>query len=97
MEPPLGKNKRLSTFLFLSKKPDYPEDTETVHKLTIRNEKGNITKETEGIKEKISGPTIKAKLNKSGKSGWNEQFSTHILGTKVKWCWDKPSKQSHNG
>jgi hypothetical protein len=46
--------------------------------------------------KKLSDPTKKFKLNKTGKPGWNGWFSRQILGTKVKSGSDKPSKQPYN-
>ena len=50
----------------------------------IRNEKGNIRTETEEIKKNHQILLQKAILIKTGKSGWNGQFSRQIPGTKVK-------------
>ena len=50
----------------------------------IRNEKGDITTETEELKKYHQILLQKAILNKTGKPGRNEQFSRQIPGIKVK-------------
>ena len=62
----------------------------------IRNEKGNITTETEEIQKNHQILLQKPILNKTGKPGWNGQFSRQIQRSKVKTGSDKPYKQSHN-
>ena len=62
----------------------------------IRNEKGDITTETEDILKNHQILLQKPKLNKTGKSRGNGWFSRQIPGTKVKSGPDKLSKQSHN-
>ena len=58
----------------------------------IRNEKGDITTETEETKKNHQILLQKPIFNKTGKSGWNGQFSSQILNNKVKSESDKPSK-----
>ena len=53
----------------------------------IRNEKGDITTETEEIEKKSKDPTTQAV-----KSGWNRQLSRYIPGANVKIGSDKLSK-----
>ena len=50
----------------------------------MKNEKGDITTETEGIHKKHQILLQNPVLNKTGKSGWNVLFSRQIPGTKVK-------------
>jgi hypothetical protein len=64
--------------------------------ITKRNEKGNMTTETEEIFKNNQILLQQPILNITGKSVWNWQFSRQIPGTKVKSESDKLSKQSHN-
>jgi len=56
----------------------------------IRNEKGDITTESEEIKKKHQILQQKPVFNKTWKSGGNGQFPRQIQGTKVKSGIDKP-------
>jgi len=62
----------------------------------IRNEKGDITTESEEIKKNHEILLQKPIFNKIGKYGGNGQFSRQIPGTKVKSGTNKSSKQPHN-
>jgi hypothetical protein len=55
----------------------------------IRNEKGDMTTVSEEIKKNHQILLQKPILNKTGKSGWNGQFSRQIRGTKLKSGSDK--------
>ena len=62
----------------------------------LRNEKGDITTETEEIQTNHQFPLQEPILNTTGESGGNGQFPRQIPNTKIKLGSDRTSKQSHN-
>ena len=62
----------------------------------IRNEKGDITTETEEIQKNHQILLQKPVLSPTGESGGNGQFLRQIPNTKIKSGSNRSSKQAHN-
>ena len=95
-------NKSSSWFFERINKTDEPlarltrEHRDSIQIYKIRNEKGDITTETEEIQKNHQILLQKPVLNTTGESGGNGQFLRQMPKTKIKTGSNRSSKQTHN-